>query len=57
MNFLPLQPGEERNEFRNLDLPKITTAIRGNVLVDGKNILDAEKTHAVGFRYFGGGRN
>lgn len=47
----------EWNEFRNLDLSRVKQAMQGNVLVDAKNILDLEKAKAVGFRYFGMGRN
>lgn len=46
----------EWNEFRNLDLGKVRKAMRGNVLVDPRNIFDVTKARSMGFQYFGMGR-
>jgi UDPglucose 6-dehydrogenase len=46
----------EWNEFRNLDLGNIKKLMRGNFLVDAKNILDPEQAVKLGFRYNGTGR-
>jgi UDPglucose 6-dehydrogenase len=46
----------EWNEFRNLDLAKVITSMRGDVLVDAKNIFDATKAKSLGFHYYGMGR-
>jgi UDPglucose 6-dehydrogenase len=47
----------EWNEFRNLDLGQIKKLMRGNVLVDAKNILDLRQTASLAFRYHGIGRS
>jgi UDPglucose 6-dehydrogenase len=46
----------EWNEFRQLDLGKIKSAMRQPLLVDGRNIYDPEKARAIGFTYLGVGR-
>jgi len=46
----------EWNEFRNLDLEKVKKLMRGNVLVDARNMYDASKARSIGFQYFGMGR-
>ncbi|MHB1131390.1 MAG: UDP-glucose dehydrogenase family protein [Chloroflexota bacterium] len=46
----------EWDEFRGLDMAKIRQAMRGAVLVDGRNIFDPEQMRALGFEYFGVGR-
>ena len=45
----------EWNEFKSLDFNKIKTNMRGNVIVDGRNIWDGEELHGMGFNYFGMG--
>jgi len=46
----------EWNEFRNLDLAEVKRAMRGDVLVDSRNVYDIEMVKGLGFRYFGVGR-
>lgn len=46
----------EWNEFRNLDLTAIKSALAGNSIVDARNIFDPEMVAAMGFRYEGMGR-
>lgn len=46
----------EWNEFRNLDLAEVKRAMRGDVLVDSRNVYDIEMVKSLGFRYFGVGR-
>jgi UDPglucose 6-dehydrogenase len=46
----------EWNEFQNLNLSELYRVMRGNVLIDGRNILEPVKAHEAGFRYFGIGR-
>ena len=46
----------EWNEFRNLDLAEVKSAMRGDVLVDSRNVYDIEMIKSLGFRYFGVGR-
>jgi len=46
----------EWNEFRVLDLAKLKKQMRGDLLVDAKNILDLAKAREAGFRYCGIGR-
>ena len=46
----------EWNEFRQLDMNRIREAMRGDVLLDGRNIWNPERMRSQGFRYFGVGR-
>ncbi len=46
----------EWNEFRNLDLAEVKRLMRGDVLVDSRNVYDIEMVKSLGFRYFGVGR-
>ncbi len=46
----------EWNEFRQLDMTRIKDAMRGNVLLDGRNIWSPNQMRSLGFRYFGVGR-
>ncbi len=46
----------EWNEFRTLDFARCAAAMRGDLLVDGRNIFDPEKVYAAGLRYVGIGR-
>jgi UDPglucose 6-dehydrogenase len=47
----------EWNEFRNLDLGRIKGSMRGQSLVDAKNILDPRQAASLGFHYHGMGRS
>jgi UDPglucose 6-dehydrogenase len=44
------------NEFKNLDLARIRDAMRGNVVIDGRNIYEPEQMRELGFYYRGIGR-
>jgi UDPglucose 6-dehydrogenase len=46
----------EWNEFRALDLARLRKAMRGNVLVDLRNIYQSALAEAAGFAYCGVGR-
>jgi UDPglucose 6-dehydrogenase len=46
----------EWNEFRALDLKAAKAKMRGDVLVDLRNVFTAELAHAAGFRYSAVGR-
>jgi UDPglucose 6-dehydrogenase len=46
----------EWDEFRALDLRGIAAAMRGNVLVDLRNVYDREEVERAGLTYFGIGR-
>jgi UDPglucose 6-dehydrogenase len=46
----------EWNEFRNLDLGRLKEAMRGDLLIDARNIFEASKAKTAGFRYYGMGR-
>ncbi|HEY0380873.1 MAG TPA: UDP-glucose/GDP-mannose dehydrogenase family protein [Candidatus Elarobacter sp.] len=46
----------EWNEFRTLDFARCAAAMRGTLLVDGRNIFDPAKVQAAGLRYAGVGR-
>ncbi len=46
----------EWNEFRQLDMEAVRDLMRGDVLLDGRNIWHPEKMRELGFRYFGVGR-
>ncbi|HWT25482.1 MAG TPA: UDP-glucose/GDP-mannose dehydrogenase family protein [Solirubrobacteraceae bacterium] len=43
-------------EFRDLDLPAVAAAMRGNLLVDGRNFLDRDAARAAGLTYEAIGR-
>lgn len=43
----------EWNEFKSLDFKKIKQAMRGNVILDGRNIWDGQALHEMGFEYMG----
>src|SRR5665213_83626 len=43
----------EWDEFRALDFERCAAVMRGNVVVDGRNIFDAQKVRAAGLRYSG----
>ena len=46
----------EWNEFRQLDMERIRRNMRGDVLLDGRNVWNPERMAALGFRYAGVGR-
>ena len=46
----------EWNEYRNLDLERTREIMRGNIIFDTRNVLDAEKARSMGFIYAGIGR-
>jgi UDPglucose 6-dehydrogenase len=45
----------EWNEFKSLDFAKIKANMRGNVIVDGRNIWYRKNLHEMGFAYYGMG--
>ena len=46
----------EWKEFRSVDLGAMRAQMRGNVIVDGRNILEPAAARAAGFQYSGIGR-
>jgi UDPglucose 6-dehydrogenase len=46
----------EWNQYRALDLARCAALMRGDVLIDGRNVFEADKAAAAGLRYFGVGR-
>jgi UDPglucose 6-dehydrogenase len=46
----------EWNEYRNIDLAQLKARMRGDCIVDARNLLDPDKARAAGFRYQGVGR-
>ncbi|MFW6136036.1 MAG: UDP-glucose dehydrogenase family protein [Chloroflexota bacterium] len=46
----------EWNEFKNLDLVRIRDLMRGNVIIDGRNIYEPKQMTELGFYYRGVGR-
>jgi UDPglucose 6-dehydrogenase len=47
----------EWDAYRALDLDRLANAMRGHLLVDGRNALDADEVRAAGFVYEGVGRS
>ena len=47
----------EWNEYKNIDFRMVRKLMRGNVVLDGRNIFDPEKVVAEGLRYLGVGRS
>jgi UDPglucose 6-dehydrogenase len=45
----------EWNEFKSLDFERIKANMKGNVILDGRNIWDGTELHEMGFTYFGMG--
>ena len=45
----------EWNEFKSLDFAKIKANMRGDVIVDGRNIWYRKNLHEMGFTYYGMG--
>ena len=46
----------EWNEFKQLNLERLKSAMRGDVLFDGRNIYDPLRMKRLGFQYRGIGR-
>jgi UDPglucose 6-dehydrogenase len=46
----------EWNEFKNLDMRKVKQAMRGNIVVDGRNLYEPRLMKEYGFTYRGIGR-
>ncbi len=46
----------EWNEFRALDFDRCALAMRGDLILDGRNIYEPDKVRAAGLRYAGVGR-
>jgi UDPglucose 6-dehydrogenase len=46
----------EWDEYRYPDWPRIRAAMRGDILIDGRNFYDPETMVQAGFRYRGIGR-
>ena len=46
----------EWNEYRNIDLLNLKALMRGDCIVDARNLLDPERAREAGFRYQGVGR-
>jgi hypothetical protein len=46
----------EWKEYVTLDWGRVRELMRGNVVIDGRNVLDLEEMGALGFRYLGFGR-
>ena len=46
----------EWNEYRSLDLPLLRQVMRGNLLVDARNVLEPHAVVAAGFEYVSTGR-
>ncbi len=46
----------EWNEFKQLDFEKIKQLMHTPVIMDGRNLWDADKLRSLGFQYFGVGR-
>lgn len=45
----------EWNEFKSLNFEKVKANMRGNVILDGRNIWDGQDLHDMGFVYMGVG--
>ncbi len=46
----------EWNEYRNLDLLRARDAMAGNIILDTRNVMDADRARELGFAYSGVGR-
>ena len=46
----------EWNEYRNMDIEMLKKLMKGNVIIDGRNVLSPSRVKSLGFRYEGMGR-
>ena len=46
----------EWNEYRNLNLAKAKTLMKGNIILDMRNVQNPKKAEEYGFRYYSVGR-
>lgn len=46
----------EWDQYRNLDLDKIKSSIKDKVIFDGRNLLDKDAVHKMGFMYYAVGK-
>lgn len=46
----------EWNEYRNLNFEQVKTKMKGNIIIDTRNILNSEEAKSAGFIYEGVGR-
>ena len=46
----------EWREFAEMDLTRVRSMLRLPILIDGKNVIAAEKAEAAGLAYYGVGR-
>jgi len=46
----------EWDEFRNIDLKKVKKLMKGNTIIDGRNIFDKTELKELGFQYYSIGR-
>lgn len=46
----------EWNEYRNMDMKKIKSFMKGNIIYDTRNILDRDNVVQLGFKYMARGR-
>ena len=46
----------EWNQFRNMNLKKIKEVLKGDAIIDLRNIYEPQKVKALGLRYTGMGR-
>jgi len=46
----------EWNEFKYLDFERIGQLMHQRVIMDGRNLWQSERLHALGFTYLGVGR-
>lgn len=46
----------EWDEFRNTDMKKVKSLMAEPVIIDGRNVLDAQQLKEIGFEYIGTGR-
>lgn len=47
----------EWNEFKQLDMERVKSEMRGSLLLDGRNLYDPDEIREAGFTYAGVGRN
>jgi UDPglucose 6-dehydrogenase len=46
----------EWDEFRNIDLDRLQSEMKGDIVVDGRNVFDPQEMKEKGFQYFSIGR-